>query len=310
MDDDGFGVQLNLRYDPVDLQLYTVKIDENTTADADDNDMYAARLGINVTRDLRLTVEGLVVNQQCLRAPGSTTPCSQTPSVSFGETFWVGSTAAAKLGPLSLDAVVVYGQRQLLSAATSGTVEERGWGAQLVGRLPLGPLQTWWQGWYTTGDDNRIVGSKASAFRAPGSGQDFSTISNTTRLGRDSDKLPVPIKSKSWSGAPFVAEALLGHRTLGSPEVGHALYQDPTGTWGLGGSGMISLSPALSLGAGLALVAPNEGQAIFGDYVVELDAGLLYVYNPNLGIQVVGSYLFPERGDEGWALGVRTRFAF
>ncbi|HKZ75049.1 MAG TPA: hypothetical protein VJ259_00135 [Actinomycetota bacterium] len=310
--DDGAGIQLGWKRGPIDLQMYTVKAAEQDLASADDNTLYAARVGLSVTKDLRLTVEGLVVDQQCFArrapvAPATTGPCV---SADFGDTFWVGGTVAATVGTLKLDGTVVYGRRQLFSATNNASVEESGWGAQASARFPVGPIEAWIHGWYTTADDNRIPGSTASRVRAPGPGQDFSTASNTTKLNQDSDKLPVPIKRKSWIGAPFQAEALLGHRTFGTPSLGQPFDQDPSGTWGIGASGLYPLTQAVSLGGGVAYVAASEHNGIFGDDAVEVDAGVLYSYNANLSIQVVGSYIVPEAGDGAWAVGFRTRFAF
>lgn len=306
LDDDAAGIQFNWKLDPVDLQIWYAKADENARADADDNDLWAARLGVAVTKDLRVTVEGLVMNQQCFarRADGK---CAQAD---FAETFWVGGTASARVGRVQLDGTVVYGQRQLFSAARQANVEEAGWGAQVTARVPFGPLTTWWNGWYTTGDDNRIPGSRASAFRDRGPGQDFSTVSNTTRLNGDSDKLPVPIALVSWLGAPFQAELMLGARTVGVPAVGSPLYLDPTGTWSVGVSGIYALTPALSVGAGYAFLAATEDNGIFGDHVHEFDAGLTYTYNANLSFQGIAGYVIPEKGDDAWGVWFRTRFVF
>jgi len=303
MDDDGFGVQFNWKADPVDLQVYTVKIDENTLANPDDNDMYVARLGINVTKDIRLTVEGMVVNQQCLRAPGSTTACNQTPNVDFGDNFWIGVTGSAKAGTLSLDGAFVYGQRQLRCPTCSATVakqtaEERGWGVNLTARFPVGPAQMWAHGWYTTGDENRPLPASSNGI-----------------LVGNSDKLPIPIGGASWYSVPFVAEFITGNRTIGVPFLNQPLYADPTGLWGVGASVTYALTPALSLGGGVAFVGVSEEARVgksapFGDTVVEVDGGLLYTYNSNLSFQFLGGYLFPDEEDNAWGLAFRTRFAF
>jgi len=312
LDDDALGIQLNVRSDPIDLQLWTAKADENNRQDADDNDLYAARLGLNVTKDTRVTVEGLVVNQQCFArrvpvAPATTGTCLDAD---FGDTFWIGGTVGTKIATVSLDGTVVYGKRALFSAANNTNIEESGYGINVSARAPIGLLSTWINGWYTTGDKNRIVGTTASAARSPGTGQDFSTVSNTSRLNGDSDKLPIPVKGKSWGGVPFVAEALFGHRTLGGPEIGQSLYQDPSGTWGVGGSATYALAPALSVGGGAAFVGATEDNGVFGDHVVEIDTGATYAYNANLSFQLIASYLIPDSGDDAWAVGWRARFAF
>jgi len=321
LDDDAFGIQFNWRLDPIDLQLYTAKATENNPADADDNDLYAARLGVTLAQDTRLTVEGMIINEQCFARrlvrpmPPATTP-TPTPtgtcvSADFGDTFWVGGTVATKLGTINLDGTLIYGQRQLFSDAGNRNIEESGWGAQLTARAPIGPVSTWWHAWYTTGDENRIVGlAPSGAQGVPGAGQDFAPISFTRRLNRDSGKLPVPIAGTSWVSAPFVAEAFFGHRSLGAPDLGQPLYANPTGTWGVGGSGILPLTPRYSLAGGVAFVAATEGNGIFGDSFVEIDAGALYSYNANLSFQGLVTYSIPDTGDDAWSVGFRTRFAF
>lgn len=315
VDDDATGVQFNWKVDPVDLLLWMAKAGENNLQDADDNDLYAARLGINITKDTRLTVEGLLVNEQCFArraVPAGAAAGTQGTCVDadVDDTFWFGATFGTKIGTINLDATYVYGKRALYSAATDKNIEESGHGVQVTARIPVGPLSTWVHAWYTTGDENRIVGTSASSKVSPGTGQDFSTASASTKLNKDSDKLPISIKAKSWGGAPFVGEALFGHRTLGAPELGQSLYQDPTGTWGVGGSATYALTPALSAGGGVAFVGATEGNGVFGDHIVEVDAGALYAYNANLSFQLIASYLFPDDGDDAWAVGWRARFSF
>ncbi len=330
MDDDAAGIQFNWKLDPVRLQLWTAKADENNRQDADDVDFYVGRLMLDITKDLRVSVEGLLVNQQCFAKKSVTTttvvpgPTAGSPATTgtttartgacvdadIGDTYWVGGTVSAKIATVQLDGTVVYGQRALFSDTLDRNIDESGWGAQVTARVPIGPLSTWWNGWYTTGDENRIVGSKASKFRSPGTGQDFSTNSPTTKLNADSDKLPIPIASTSWLGAPFQSEFVLGIRTLGVPFVGSSLYLDPTGTWGVGGSAIYALTPAVSVGGGVGYVAAIEDNGIFGDNVIEVDGGLTYAYNPNLGFQLIAGYLIPDEGDDAWAAMFRTRFAF
>lgn len=328
LDDDAWGIQFNWKMDPVDLQIWYAKTDENARANADDNDMYAARLGVNVTKDLRVTLEGLVMNQQCFARRADTTCVSSD----FGETFWVGGTVGAKVGTVDLHGTVVYGQRQLFSAARSANVEEAGWGVSLSARVPVGPLTVWAHGWWTSGDENRPVGGNcnlvtnsplcgSAALRA--AGMDIAAQANTTNLTTDSDKLPVVIRGTSWASAPFVAEFFTGLRTLGAPAFGSPQYLDLTGTWGVGGSVIYALTPALSLGGGVAFFGPSEDarnpggfvgelvkDSLFGQWALELDAGLTYTYNPNLSFQFIAGYLTPDKGDDAWGASFRTRFAF
>jgi hypothetical protein len=315
LDDDGAGIQLTYRSDFADAQYWMVKTDENNRFDADDNDMHALRFGINITKDLRLTVEGLLLNQQCF-ARRSAVLGGSCVSADFGESFWVGGTVGAKLGTLNLDGSIVYGQRQLYSAALDTNVEESGFGLQFTARLPIGPLASWWHAWYTTGDENRPVGASGGIFpendATLGAGRAFSTSSNTTRQNQDSDKLPVPIAGASWLTPPFVGEALNSGRTTGGIAFGQPLYNDWTGTWGLGGSVTYAILSNLSVGGGVAYIHLSEDNSggIFGEWAVEVDGGLIYTLNPQTSFQVVGSWITPDQTDDAWALVWRALYAF
>ena len=213
LDDDAFGIQLAWRQEPVAVQLWTAKADENARESADDNTFYAARLWVDVTKDLTVSLEGLIVDAQCFGrrepvAPATTGTCF---SAGFGDNLWVGSTVRATLGPVRLDGSVVYGQRlQLCPACDDGTARARGWGVQASARAPVGPVSLWGQAWYTTGDDQQVTGGPSA----------FSVIP----LAGDSDKLPLPIHQASWLTGPLVAEWLFGNPTLGSPFTDNANY--------------------------------------------------------------------------------------
>ncbi|MGH2651030.1 MAG: hypothetical protein ACRDHK_07465, partial [Actinomycetota bacterium] len=308
VDDDAFMVQFNWKADPVDLQFYTAKTDENAIQNADDNDMYVARLGVNLTKDIRFTVEGMVVDQRCLRAPGSgTVAAGGCIGVDFGDNFWVGATVGAKLGDMRLDGTVVYGQRQLRCPTCAGGVaEESGFGLQATARVPFGPVNTWFHGWYTTGDENQPLSAGTTA-----------QAGATRVLTKDSDKLPLPISGASWLSAPFVAEFITCNRTVGSPAVGQPLYCDPSGLWGVGASAIYALTPAISLAGGVAYVAATEETKIagaksapFGDNAFEIDVGALYTYNTNLSFQLVAGYVIADKDDDAWGIIYRMRFAF
>ncbi len=335
MDDDGWGIQLNFKWDPVDLQLYTVKIDENTRASADDNTMYAARFGVNLPGATRVTAEFLTVDQQCFArraaAAGTTGSCV---SADFLDTWWGGLTAGTKIADITLHGAFVYGQRQLWSATNQNIVEESGWGAQVVAQVPIGPVATWWHGWYTSGDKARITGGGCEDVTShPGCGKliqglDFSTNANSTNLLGDSDKLPIPITGASWANVPFIMEFIKGLTTIGAPGFGSTHYADSTGTWGIGGSVIYAVTPAFSVGGGAGYMAATEdsqgcivtlggvstatrcGGGVYGDSVVELDAGLIWRYNPNLTISAILGYAIPDEGDDAWGATFRTQFAF
>src|SRR6185436_1200399 len=97
------------------IEVYTAKLGEGNAAglvggpnsNADDSDMYVARVGVNATKDIRLTVEGMLVDEKSLAG------------ANLGDTFWVGATVGAKLGTVQLDGAVVYGQRQFARAASA-----------------------------------------------------------------------------------------------------------------------------------------------------------------------------------------------
>ncbi len=85
-DDDAASIILNWKGDPVDVQVWTAKLGEGDVSNADDTDAYTVRVGVNVTKDLRVTVEGLVLNEMSMTGQD------------FGDTFWVGGTVGAKIG--------------------------------------------------------------------------------------------------------------------------------------------------------------------------------------------------------------------
>src|SRR5262249_7795038 len=121
---------------------------------------------------------------------------------------------------------------------------------------------------------------------------------NNTNLIKKSDKLPIPDYGAAWTNVPFIAEFLRGLSPIGGPGFGSTLYNDATGTYGVGGSATYSLTPALSIGGGLAFIGASEtqtrrgcagialgcGGAVFGDNAIELDGGIIWRYNPNLTI--------------------------
>ncbi|MBI3454464.1 MAG: hypothetical protein HY002_01575 [Candidatus Rokubacteria bacterium] len=213
---------------------------------------------------------------------------------------------------------MIHGQRALYSASLDRTIEERGWGAQLVARVPVGPLRTWWLGRYMSGDKSRIAGGGCHTLPTPHplctrlpAGTEFSTRPFTTNLTRDSDKLPIPSSGASWFTVPFVAEYLFGLPTLGAPGFGGSThYGDSTGTWTVGGSALLPLAPTFSVGGGVAYVAATEGSGVYGDHAIEIDAGALYTYNANLSFQAIAGYVIPDAGDNAWGMSFRTRFAF
>jgi hypothetical protein len=298
-DDDAAAIKLNMKFDPVDIEVYTAKLGEGVNANADDSDMYVARIGVNATKDIRLTVEGMLIDEKSLAG------------ANLGDTFWVGATVGANLGTVKLDGAVVYGQRQFARAASAGpgnAFEESGFGAFVTAQVPIGPLNIFAVGWYTTGDDT--VGPAGCV--GPGTSAGCNAQGTARTLTKDSDKLPIPESGAGWfgGGGPFIAEWLFGNSSIGAPSVGQVHYADPTGTYGIGASATYALTPALSLGGGVAYVGATDAAGPYGDFLIEVDAGATYRFNPNLVFNLFGGVLFPDQDDLAWAITFRTQYSF
>ena len=298
-DDDAAAIKLNMKFDPVDVEVYTAKLGEGVNANADDSDMYVARVGVNATKDIRLTVEGMLVDEKSLAGSN------------LGDTFWVGTTVGANLGIVKLDGAFVYGQRQLDRAASAGPgdpFQEAGWGAFVTAQLPVGPLNVFVVGWYTTGDDT--VGPAGCV----GAGTNAGCVAQGTArtLTKDSDKMAIPESGAGWfgGGGPFIAEWIFGNSSIGAPSIGQVHYADPTGTYGVGGSATYALTPALSVGGGVAYIGATDQQGPYGDWVFEFDAGATYRFNPNLVFNLFGGVMTPDTGDLAWAITFRTQYSF
>jgi hypothetical protein len=299
MDDDAAAIKINWKGDPVDVEVYTAKLGEGNLNSADDVDMYVARVGVNVTKDLRLTLEGMVINDQSLS------------KVDFGDDFWVGATVGTKLGGINLDGAFVYGERKFAGAvAGTGPFKEKGYGAFVSARAPVGPVNLFAVGWYTSGDS--IVGPGSCPSTGPGNNSTCGAASRT--LTKDSDKLPLPDAAASWfgGGGPYIAEWLFGNSSIGAPgpSRGQLQYADPTGTYGIGASVSYNVTPAFNVGGGVAYVGATDAGGPYGDNLVEIDAGANYKFNANLLLQLFGGYLIPDKGDSAWALAWRTVYNF
>jgi hypothetical protein len=309
-DDDGAAIKVNMKFDPVDIELYTAKLGENALANADDADMYVGRVGVNATKDIRFTVEGMLVNERALAG------------ANLGDTFWVGATVGANLGTVKLDGAVVYGQRAFSRAVAAGPgnpFSEEGFGAFVTAQVPVGPLSVFATGWYTTGDSQvgpAGCGVNAAGTVVPGTnvgcGAPGAPGVSPRRLPGDSDKLPMPESGAGWfgGGGPFIAEWLFGNSSIGAPGIGQLQYADPTGTYGFGGSATYALTPALSVGAGAAYVGATDQQGPYGDWLIEVDAGATYRFNPNLVFNLFGGVMFPDQDDLAWAVTFRTQYSF
>ncbi len=298
-DNDTPAIKLNMKFDPVDVELYTVKAGEGNLANADDTDKYVARVGVNVDKNIRLTLEGMLVDEKSLAG------------FNIGDTFFVGATVGAKLGDIQLDGAVVYGQRSFARAPAAGPgnpFDESGFGAFVTARIPVGPLSVFAMGWYTTGDDT--VGPAGCV--GPGTNAGCGAQGTARTLTKDSDKMPVVEASAGWfgGGGPYIAEWLLGNSSLGAPFISQAQYADPSGTYGIGGSASYALTPAVSVGGGVAYVGASDAAGPYGDWLIEIDGGATYRFNPNVVFNLFGGFLIPDSGDEAWAVAFRTMYSF
>jgi hypothetical protein len=326
------GIRFDWSANPVDLQVYYLKLSENDVFSADDNDFYGIRLGVKVTPDWRLTLEGLLGNWQCFQrrplaaggAAANTTLSNKGTCVdkSFGEPFWIGSTVNGKIGSATLYGAFVYGERPIFSQTLNKTFNEHGYGFQLIASVPIGPLSTNYIGWYTSGDKRRIAGNGPDASGTPcvkrqgkvvvaaGPGEDCTGEANTTNINHDSDKLPVPELGSSWGSIAYVLDFLTGNNTVGGPTgLGQPFNADVSGTWGVGGAATYALTPAFNVNFGVGFMGPTEtknllcptcSNSFFGDWVVEIDAGPRWTLNTNLSMQAVGAVMIPDKGDTAW----------
>jgi hypothetical protein len=298
-DDDGAAIKLNMKFDPVDVELYTAKLGEGARQNADDTDMYVGRVGVNATKDIRVTLEGMLVDEKSL-AGGN-----------LGDNFWIGATVGAKIGDIQLDGALVYGMRAIARAAVAGPGDpftEEGFGAFVTARIPIGPLSIFAVGWYTTGDDT--VGPAGCV--GPGTNAGCNAQGASRVLVKDSDKLPIPESGAGWfgGGGPYIAEWLFGNSSIGAPSIGQVHYADPTGTYGLGASATYALTPAFSVGGGAAYVLATDASGPYGDALFEIDGGATYRFNPNLVFNLFGGIMLPDEGDMAWAVTFRTQYSF
>ena len=294
-DDDAAGIILNWKGEMVDVQAWTAKLGEGNTANADDTDAYALRVGVNVTKEIRVTLEGLYPERAVHAWPGLRRHlldrCHRVgPRSAMSSSMARSSTASGRISPRRVQAADQRAKRA-------------GFGAFVLARIPIGPLTVNALGWYTEGDQNRPPGGGAQ-----GAG------SNTVRLTADSDKLPMPWQGGGWfnGGGAYMGEWMLGLSTIGNPGPGGVAGQtfgDPTGTYGVGSSVIYALTPALSIGGGGAYIGASDQGGIWGDYVIELDAGLTYRFNPNVTFNLFAGYMFPDSGDDAWGAAFRTVFS-
>lgn len=311
--DDGWGIKVNWKMDPVDVELYTIKISEGAFQNADDIDAYAVRVGVNVIKDLRLTGEVFLVNDNTIAG------------ASVGDDIWFGLTAAAKFGDISTDAAFVWGQRKLRCSAKpnscdgNNTADEKGWGVIATAAIPVGPINVGVQGWYFSGDGTQGPGgfiptSKNGCTATPRTAGAVQAGTQDGRLCGKSDKTPMIADEDSYVGLEYVASFLFGSgTTLGGPGGGSnytGSVGDMTGTYGIGAQAIYALTPDFDIGGGVAYIGATDADGPYGSNVIEVDFGARYRVNANLSFQAVGGVLFPDKGDTAWAAGWRARYTF
>jgi hypothetical protein len=310
-DDDAAAIKVNLKFDPVDIEVWTSKFGEGNVSNADDTDAYVARVGVNITKDMRATIDVMLVNEQSLAGQ------------SIGDNIWIGGTFGAKLGTVQLDAGVVWGQRAIAPSpgaiagghSASSPFNETGYGGYVVAQVPIGPINLTGVGWYTSGDSQvgpAGCGITGTGVVAKGTNVGCVAQGSARVLNKDSDKLPIPESGAGWfgGGGDYIAEWIMGNESIGGPSIGQVHYADPTGTYGLGAAVSYALTPALTLGGGLAYVAASDQQGPYGDWAFEFDAGATYRFNPNLTFRLFGGVIEPDSGDLAWAIAFRTQFSF
>jgi hypothetical protein len=319
-DDDSAGFKVNLKFDPVDVEAWASKFGEGNNSNADDTDAYVVRVGVNITKDMRATLNGMIVNEEALAGQ------------SIGDTFWVGATFGAKLGTVQLDVGGVYGQRAFAPSpgaiaaghSANSPFSESGWGGYAMAQVPLGPINLTGLGWYTSGDGQ--VGPAGCGIVPVSSAtpaQPAGTVINKSNTGcvaqgtdrvlnRDSDKMPVPESGGSWfgGGGDYIAEWIMGNESIGGPSIGQIHYADPSGTYGGGAAVTYALTPALSFGGGVAFVGATDTDGPYGSWAFEFDTGATYRFNPNLQLKLFGGIIEPDSGDLAWAITFRTQYSF
>jgi len=310
-DDDAAAIKLNMKFDPVDIELWTGKFGEGNNSNADDTDAYVARVGVNITKDMRAGLDFMIVNEQSLAGQ------------SIGDTFWVGGTFNATLGTVVLDVGGVYGQRAFapspgaIAAGHSATspFSESGYGFYAVAQVPIGPINLSGVGWYTSGDSQvgpAGCGISSTGVVVPTSNTGCVAQGSARVLNKDSDKMPVPESGGSWfgGGGDYIAEWIMGNESIGGPSVGQVHYADPSGTYGIGAAVTYALTPAFSLGGGITYVGATDQDGPYGSWAVEFDAGATYRFNPNLTFRVFGGVIEPDKNDMAWAVTFRTQYSF
>ncbi|PYM63744.1 MAG: hypothetical protein DMD79_07900 [Candidatus Rokuibacteriota bacterium] len=144
--EDAEAIKFDWKMDPIALQLWFARIGDAggpgaPNNNAQDNDIYTARVWFKPIPDWTFSAEGMVWNQQCFsrQIATTTTPttvASATPGVpvvsgvptvstartgpclksDFGDTFFAGGTFSGKIAGIGLDGGVLYGQRELPGA--------------------------------------------------------------------------------------------------------------------------------------------------------------------------------------------------
>jgi len=190
---DGMGLDTTFKIDPVMIEPFWYKAAEGTNWVSDDTDIYGLHANAKIST---ITVGGYGLTYNMRGYPYS----SMTPSASYSANmWWFGVYADGKLGPLNLNADVIYdnGKVEDMLVPTNEKVKYSG----AIGRLKLAfPWEKFVfgaMGLYATGADKE--GTSASGL--PGT---------ATSTGVASTKV------KSWVGPPASESAAWG----GSETVG------------------------------------------------------------------------------------------
>jgi hypothetical protein len=310
-DDDAAAIKLNMKFDPVDIELWTAKFGEGNVNNADDTDAYVGRVGVNITKDMRATLNVMMVNEQSLAGQ------------SIGDNIWVGGTFGAKLGTVQLDAGIVWGQRDFAPSpaaiaaghSASSPFKESGYGGYVVAQVPIGPINLTGAGWYTSGDSQvgpAGCGMTSTGVVVKGTNTNCGAQGTGRVLNKDSDKLPTPESGAGWfgGGGDYIAEWIFGNESIGGPSIGQVHYADPSGTYGLGMAVTYAITPALQVGGGLTYVGATDQDGPYGTWAFEADAGMVYRFNPNLQFKLFVWFIEPDKGDFAWAVTFRTQYSF
>ena len=287
-DDDAAAIKLNMKFDPVDIELYTAKFGEGSHQPTPTTrTCYVARVGVNITKDMRATLKFMLVNEQALAGQ------------SIGDTFWIGATFGAKLGTVQLDAGGGIRSAGLRAAPVPSRRANDAVPSRRAGTVVTCRRRSRWVpstspglGWYTSGDSQ--VGPAGCGITAPvwwpavecglrGSGhgprpeQGFRQAPDPgvgRRLVRRRRRRTS--RSGSWvtsrSAARRSARSIMRTRPAPTVSVRSVTY---------------ALTPAFSLGGGVAYVGASDADGPYGSWAVRDRRGGHVPLQPEPDVQAV-----------------------